>query len=106
MTSIDIRFCEELIKFVGERLYMISKQEEYASSADGLFEKFKDSNDWATNQIKKALAEKYPLNGQNQSLMLKIRVMQNSKKSIGSVMQLMAQYNFYKALILMLLIYV
>lgn len=61
MTSIDIRFCEELIKSVGERLYMVSKQEEYASSADGLFEKFKDSNDWATNQIKTALAEKYPL---------------------------------------------
>lgn len=60
MTSIDIRFCEELIKSVGERLYMISKQGEYASSAEGLFEKFKGSNAWATNQIKTALAEKYP----------------------------------------------
>ncbi|MDA1917274.1 inositol monophosphatase family protein [Bacillus sp. SW7] len=53
-------FCENLIKSVGEHLFTLSKQEEYVSSAEGLFEKFKRSNDWATNKIKTALSERYP----------------------------------------------
>lgn len=60
MTSIDIRFCEELLKEVGERLCRISKREERASTAEGLFKQFKESNDGAEGHIKNALAEKYP----------------------------------------------
>ncbi|WP_168188797.1 inositol monophosphatase family protein [Thermoflavimicrobium daqui] len=60
MTTIDIRFCEELLKSVGERLNKTLKQENRGSSIDDLLIRFTESNDWATHRIKGALAKKYP----------------------------------------------
>ncbi|MGG4266708.1 inositol monophosphatase family protein [Peribacillus simplex] len=58
MTSIDIHFCEELIKHVGVRLYEMSKREK--SSSEDLFNQLKEHEDWATKKLKVTLTKKYP----------------------------------------------
>ncbi|MCP1359268.1 inositol monophosphatase family protein [Aneurinibacillus migulanus] len=60
MTSIDVDFCKKLLKTVGTGLNEKCKREERSSSVTDLFNQFELSNDWATNQIKVAMAEKYP----------------------------------------------
>ena len=60
MTIIDIHFCEMLLKKVGKELHEKCKQWRHPSSSKDLFSKFNDVNNWATNQLRTALNEKYP----------------------------------------------
>ncbi|WP_052759682.1 hypothetical protein [Paenibacillus sp. DMB20] len=107
MTSINIRFCEEMLKEVGERLCRISKREERASTAEGLFKQFKESNDWAGGHIRNALAEKYPhIPWSESEFDVQTRMSQSTRGSIGYATRLMGRCRFYKEFHLTPFIYV
>lgn len=58
--NIDVAFCGDLIARVGVQLLDISKHGERAQNWEGMFRHFIEANIWAADQIKSALAQKYP----------------------------------------------
>jgi myo-inositol-1(or 4)-monophosphatase len=58
--NIDVEFCGDLIARVGVQLLDMSKHGERAQNWEGMFQHFMKANTRAVDQIKSALAQKYP----------------------------------------------